>query len=137
MLVSTLEVHTKVFQRRTLTALGLAGTLLALGVTTALRAQEQAPEHKDIKITAKDYRFSPARVDVSVNDLVRVTVTSEDVAYGFTIDEYRVSKRVPPGGAVSFEFRADKAGTFAFYSSLTSDKRHSQAKGQLVVNPGR
>jgi heme/copper-type cytochrome/quinol oxidase subunit 2 len=117
--------------------LGLAGTLLSLGIATAVRAQDQAPEHKDVKITAKDYRFSPARVDVGVNDLVRVTVTSEDVAYGFTIDEYRVSKRVPPGGTVSFEFRADRAGTFAFYSSLTSDSRHSQAKGQLVVNGGR
>jgi len=31
----------------------------------------------------------------------------------------------------------DKAGAFAFYSSLTSDKRHSQARGQLVVNAGR
>ncbi len=126
----------KVFQRQTL-ALGLAGTLLSLGIATAVRAQDQAPERKDVKITAKDYRFSPARVDVGVNDLVRFTVTSEDVAYSFTIDEYRVSKRVPPGGAVSFEFRADRAGTFAFYSSLTSDSRHTQAKGQLVVTGGR
>ena len=133
MLVSTLEVHTKVFQRRTLTALGLAGTLLALGVTTALRAQEQAPEHKDIKITAKDYRFSPARVDVSVNDLVRVTVTSEDVAYGFTIDDYRVSKRVPAGGSVVLELRADREGTFPFYSNMTSDARHGQMRGELIV----
>ena len=117
--------------------LGLAGMLLSVGIATAVRAQEQAPEHKDIKITAKNYRFSPERIEVGVNDLVRVTVTSEDVAYGFTIDEYRVSKRVPPGGAVSFEFRADRAGTFAFYSSLTSDSRHTQAKGQLVVSARR
>jgi heme/copper-type cytochrome/quinol oxidase subunit 2 len=125
------------FQRQTLALLGLAGTVLSLGIATAVRAQDQAPEHKDIKITAKDYRFSPARVEIGVNDLVRVTVTSEDVAYGFTIDEYRVSKRVPPGGAVSFEFRADRAGTFSYYSSLTSDSRHSQAKGQLVVSTAR
>jgi cytochrome c oxidase subunit 2 len=126
-----------VFQRRTLAVLGLAGTVLLLGIATASRAQEQAPEHKDVKITAKDYRFSPARIDVRVNDLVRVTVTSEDVAYGFTIDAYRVSKRVPPNGTVSFEFRADRAGTFSYYSSLTSDSRHAQAKGQLVVSTAR
>ena len=117
--------------------LGLAGTVLSLGIATAVRAQDQAPEHKDVKITAKDYRFSPARVEIGLNDLVRVTVTSEDVAYGFTIDEYRVSKRVPPNGTVSFEFRADRAGTFSYYSSLTSDSRHSQAKGQLVVSAAR
>ena len=120
-----------------LAVLGLAGTMLSVGIATAVRAQDQAPEHKVIKITAKDYRFSPARVEVGVNDLVRVTVTSEDVAYGFTIDEYRVSKRVPPNGTVSFEFRADRAGTFSYYSSLTSDSRHSQAKGQLVVSTAR
>jgi heme/copper-type cytochrome/quinol oxidase subunit 2 len=125
----------KVFQRHILAVVGLAGALLSLGIATA--AQDQAPEHKDIKITAKDYRFSPARVEVGVNDLVRVTVTSEDVAYGFTIDEYRVSKRVPPNGTVTFEFRADRAGTFPFYSSLTSDSRHSQAKGQLIVSTRR
>ncbi len=125
------------FQRQTLAVLGLAGTLVSLGIATAVRAQDQAPAHRDVKITAKDYRFAPARVDVGVNDLVRVTVRSEDVAYGFTIDEYRVSKRVPPGGTISFEFRADRAGSFSFYSSLTSDSRHAQAKGQLVVGAGR
>ena len=126
-----------VFKRRTLAVSALASTALFMGIATAVRGQDQAPAHKDVNITAKDYRFSPARVEVGVNDLVRVTVTSEDVAYGFTIDEYRVSKRVPPNGSVSFEFRADRAGTFSFYSSLTSDSRHSQAKGQLIVAASR
>jgi heme/copper-type cytochrome/quinol oxidase subunit 2 len=66
---------------------------------------------------------------------VKVTVRSEDVAYSVTIDEYRVSKRVPAGGTTTLEFRADRAGTFAFYSNLTSDSRHNSTKGQLVVRP--
>ena len=64
---------------------------------------------------------------------MRVTVQSEDVAYSFTIDAYRVSKRVPAGGSVAFEFLADREGTFPFYSSLTSDARHAEARGELVV----
>ena len=71
---------------------------------------------------------------MSVDTLVRVSVQSEDIAYGFTIDEYRVAKRVPAGGTVMFEFRADRAGTFPFYSSLTSDARHAKARGELVVS---
>ena len=33
----------------------------------------------------------------------------------------------------TWEFRADRAGTFAFYSNLTNDSRHAQMRGELVV----
>jgi heme/copper-type cytochrome/quinol oxidase subunit 2 len=97
--------------------------------------QEQAPNRREFTITAKDYRFSPDRLEVSQDDLVKVTVRSEDVAYSLTIDEYRVSKRIPAGGVTMLEFRADRPGTFAFYSNLTNDSRHGSTKGQLVVRP--
>jgi cytochrome c oxidase subunit II len=111
-----------------------AGAVLAAAAGAArAQAQDQAPERRDLTITAKDYRFSPNRIEVSRDDLVRLTVKSEDVAYGFTIDDYRVSKRVPAGGSVVLELRADREGTFAFYSNMTSDSRHGQMKGELVV----
>ena len=91
----------------------------------------------EFTITAKDYRFSPDRLEVSQDDLVKVTVRSEDVAYSVTIDEYRVSKRVPAGGTTTLEFRADRPGTFPFYSNLTNDSRHGSTKGQLVVRPAK
>lgn len=115
--------------------LGLAAAVFLIG--QKLTAQDQAPVRKDLTITVKDFRFTPPRVEVSVDNLVRVTVHSEDVAYSFTIDEYRLSKRVPAGGSVVFEFRADRAGTFSYYSSLTSDARHAKARGELVVSSGR
>jgi heme/copper-type cytochrome/quinol oxidase subunit 2 len=67
------------------------------------------------------------------DDLIKLTVQSEDVAYGFAIDDYRLSKRVPAGGSTILEFRADRPGTFSFYSNLSNDSRHSQMRGQLVV----
>ena len=126
-----MSAHASRFTRRRWVVLGLTGAVVAL----ALRAfaQEQAPTRRDVNISVKDFRFSPARIAVSRNDLVRVTVQSEDVAYSFTIDAYRVSKRVPAGGSVAFEFLADREGTFPFYSSLTSDARHAEARGELVV----
>jgi len=116
-------------------AAGLAvGTGLALVAGLARpEAQDQAPERRDITITAKDFRFSPSRVEISRDDLLRLTVKSEDVAYGFTIDDYRVSKRVPAGGSVVLELRADREGTFPFYSNMTSDARHGQMRGELIV----
>jgi len=50
-----------------------------------------------------------------------------------TIDEYRLSKRVPAGGTMTLEFRADRPGTFAFYSNLTNDSRHNSTRGELIV----
>jgi len=110
---------------------GVVGLLSASA--PAPRAQEQAPSKREITVTARDYRFSPNRIEVSQDDLVKLTVQSEDVAYSLTIDEYRVSRRVPAQGATTLEFRADRAGTFAFYSNLTNDARHAQMKGELVV----
>jgi plastocyanin len=97
--------------------------------------QEQAPSRREFDVTAANYKFTPDHVEVKQDELVKLTVRSTDVAYSLTIDEYRVSKRVPAGGEVTFEFRADRPGTFKFYSDLTSDARHQTMKGSLVVRP--
>jgi len=111
----------------------MGAVLVAVVSAARASAQDQAPERREVTITARDYRFSPARVEVGRDDLVRLTVKSEDVAYGFTIDEYRVSKRVPANGSVVLELRADREGSFTFYSNMTSDSRHASMKGELVV----
>ena len=105
----------------------------AVAAIAALSAQDQAPERRDLTIIARDFTFTPNRIEVGRDDLLRLTVRSEDVAYGFTIDEYRVSKRVPAGGSVVLDLRADREGTFAFYSNMTSDSRHQRMRGELVV----
>jgi cytochrome c oxidase subunit II len=130
----TTRVPTPVHPRSILIlSCALAALAAAVAAPRPVIAQDQAPERHDVTITARDFRFSPNRVEVGRDDLVRLTVKSEDVAYGFTIDEYRVSKRVPAGGSVVLELRADREGTFPFYSNMTSDARHGQMKGELVV----
>jgi cytochrome c oxidase subunit II len=103
------------------------------GRSAPAKGQEQAPNRREFTITARDFHFAPDRIEVMRDDLVKLTVRSEDVAHSFTIDEYRIVKRVPAGGATTFEFRADRAGTFPFYCNLTSEPGHTNMKGQLVV----
>jgi heme/copper-type cytochrome/quinol oxidase subunit 2 len=131
------------FTRRTVGALligtgacliaGPAVARLLAAAPSMAAAQDQAPNRREFTVTAKDYKFSPNRIEVTQDDLVKLTVRSEDVAYSVTIDEYRMSRRVPAKGETTIEFRADRTGTFPFYSNLTNDSRHKDTRGELVV----
>ena len=112
--------------------LGVGGVVVAAPAVGRLLAQE-APNRREFTIVAKDFHYSPTRIEVMQDDLVKLTVRSEDIAHSFTIDEYRISKRVPAGGSTTFEFQADRPGTFAFYCGLTGDPGHKMMRGELVV----
>jgi len=107
----------------------------AIGFSIASLAQEQG--RHEIVVTAKRYEFSPSRIEVAANDVVKITLAAEDIPHSFTVDEYRISKRAAPGRSVTFEFRADKAGSFPFYCNLTIDDGCRQMRGELVVTPRR
>ena len=109
--------------------------LMLVPAAVRLFAQEQPPIRREFTVRASEFRFTPDEIEVTQDEIVKLTVNSTDMAYSFTIDEYRVSKRVPAGGSVTFEFRADRPGKFPFYSNLTSDARHQKMRGQLVVRP--
>ena|SRR6187455_1620462 len=110
-----------------------AASLVIVPAVARLMAQEPPPNRREFTISGRDYKFTPVRLEVTQDDLVKLTVRSEDVAYGFTIDHFRVSKRIPAGGSITLEFRADAAGTYTYYSNMTSDSRHASMKGELVV----
>ena len=112
--------------------LGAGACLLAGPAVLRLFAQEQAPNRREFTIVAKNYQFSPGRIEVSQDDLVKITIRSEDEAHSFVIDGYRIMKRVPAGGATTFEFRADNARTFPFYCRMSAEG-HDRMNGELVV----
>ena len=115
----------------TRTPLGLA--LAALLAVTAVAAQEQAPNRRDFTITASNHRFSPDRIEVSQDDLVKITLRAEGQPYSFAIDAYRIVKRAGAGQTITFELRADQPGTFTFYCNLTTDSGCKDMKGTLTV----
>ena len=98
-------------------------------------AQDQGPTARPFVITARKYRFDPPRIEVNQDDLVRVQLSTDDIAHSMTIDDYRIAKRVSPGQPVTFEFRADKPGTFPIYCNLQIDDGCRQMRGELVVKP--
>jgi len=129
-------------------AIGVAAAALVLGSvagwywpsdqagwTTPLLAQEGI--ERSFSVAAKKYAFSPGSIEVNQDDLVRITLTSDDIPHSFTIDKYRIAKRVEPGRSVVFEFRADQPGRFPIYCNLAIDERCREMRGELVVSPRR
>ena len=115
--------------------LGAGVLLLTRPFGPRLLAQDLAPNRPELTLVAANFQYVPDRLEVSQDDLVGITIRSEDNTYSFAIDEYRIIRRVPAGGSTTFEFHADRPGTFRFYSNLTSDSRHAEMQGQLVVRP--
>lgn len=92
-----------------------------------------AQQSRDVSVTGNDFTFSPSRIEVQRNDVVKVTFTASDIAHSFTIDSYRIAKRAGAGQSVTFEFRADQPGEHTFTCNLTHDERCRNMKGVLVV----
>jgi cytochrome c oxidase subunit II len=111
------------------TALGLG---VVIGLSVAL-AQEGEGRQQKFSVSARKYAFSPTMIEVQQDDLVRVTLTSEDIPHSFTIDKYRIAKRVEPGKTVVFEFRADQPGRFPIYCNLSIDEQCREMHAELVV----
>ena len=122
-------------RRRVATALAVLASLgvLAWAGWRGAAAAQQPDTRREFEISASNHAFSPSVIEVQQDDLVRITMRAQDIAHSFTLDEYRIAKRAAAGQSVTFEFRADQAGTFPFYCNLTQDDRCRQMKGELVV----
>jgi heme/copper-type cytochrome/quinol oxidase subunit 2 len=109
----------------------LAVVLLATPFVRSVSGRDQGT--REFTISANHFAFSPARIEVQKDDLVKITLTAVDIAHSFTIDQYRIAKRAAAGHSVVFEFRADRVGTHRFYCNLTIDERCRKMEGELVV----
>ena len=90
-------------------------------------------DRQPFTVTGDHYAYSPASLTVNRNDLVKITFTASDMPHSFTMEGYRISKRANAGQTVTFEFRADQAGTFTYYCALSQDAKCKDMKGSLTV----
>ena len=109
--------------------------VVALARPTPQNSSDSQGAAREIEVSARRYAFEPARIEVQQDDLVKIRFTASDIAHSFTVDQYRIAKRAGAGQTVTFEFRADQAGTFPFYCNLAIDDGCRKMKGELVVKP--
>ena len=90
--------------------------------------------HKvEVALIARQFEFEPSTITVKRGDTVSMHLTSADVAHGFFLPDFGINEKVNPGETVTFEFVANKAGSFAFSCSVPCGSGHGKMRGTLVV----
>lgn len=81
--------------------------------------------------------FANTTIVLMKDDLVIIHYRTEDVPHGFAINGYPEvgPYEVTPGQTVTFQFTADKAGTFIFYCTVFCGPGHPEHRGTLIVLP--
>lgn len=97
---------------------------------------EELPETaREFSITARQWEFVPARIEVDEGDLVVLHVKSIDVTHGLWLPEFGIDRKLEPGATVTVQFVASRGGTFSMICSVYCGDGHFQMKGEIVVNP--
>lgn len=116
------------------TILGFGSALCAVAAVAVLNSSAKASQGvvRTFDIRGDQFAFSPARIEVQKDDVVKISFTAVDMAHSFTMDgAYRIAKRASAGQTVTFEFRA--SGSERFYCNLNQDQRCKEMHGELVV----
>ena len=97
-------------------------------------APTQTPAVTEIVLEATKYKYTPNKVEVPLNSVVRFKITAKDNDHGFEIDGHKeTSTKIPKGETKTVEYKADKAGTISFKCSSFCGMGHGGMKGQIVV----
>jgi nitrosocyanin len=105
--------------------------------TASSPASSAAPEQEanvvEIKMDAGSFFYSQKEIRVKKGDTVKITMTSKDMMHDFNIDELKVKSGIVKSGETkTFEFVADKTGSFEYYCAVGSHRQNGQV-GTLVV----
>jgi len=84
-------------------------------------------------VNGGEFYFKPNEIKVKKGDTVKITFKNDGGFHDFVIDELNVnSGKIGSGESKTFQFVADKAGSFEYYCSV-GKHREMVSKGTLIV----
>jgi cytochrome c oxidase subunit 2 len=86
-----------------------------------------------IRITAKNFEFTPGTITVKKGVPVVLELSSGDRRHGFSLRAFGVRTDVKPGSVSRVSFTPDRTGRFTFTCDVFCGDGHEQMTGTLVV----
>ena len=91
----------------------------------------------DLTVTATEFKFSPATLQVPVGKKITVTFFNNGtVDHDLTLDAFGVKIQAGPGKTAKGDFTPDKPGTYDFYCSIPGHKDAGMRGNFTVVASG-
>ncbi|MGA7339950.1 MAG: cupredoxin domain-containing protein [Terracidiphilus sp.] len=118
-------------KKRIMSAVLLAGTLVAAAFSGAMARASDAPRR--IEITAKRFAFDPGEITLKKGEPVLLVLKSADVAHGLRFRDLNVNMKVSAGGTAEVEFTPQKTGDFVGHCSVFCGSGHGSMTLKLHV----
>ena len=90
---------------------------------------------KTIPVTAERFKFTPAVIEMKLNEPVVLELTTLDRRHGFKIPDLDVDETIEPGKTTRVRIVPKKAGHFLFHCDVFCGSGHEEMQGEIVVNP--
>jgi nitrous-oxide reductase len=94
----------------------------------------------EIFMTAVRSHFTPEHVKLEKGDRVTWHITnvesSKDATHGFALPGYNVNLSLEPGETETFEFTAERDGTYTYYCTEFCSALHLEMAGYMMVEGG-
>ena len=107
---------------------------LLLVIILLVAGCQQKSEVKEIKITAKQFVFTPSTIELKQGEKVRIILDSADVAHGLSIPDLGIDARAEPGKNTIIDLTPDMKGEFNGHCSVFCGIGHGDMKLKVVVS---
>jgi cytochrome c oxidase subunit 2 len=116
-------------------ACALATVAVAGAMAAVADGQTASAAARTIEVTAGEFKFEPAVIEVAEGERVVLKVrTTDGKKHGLAIKELGVKTALPKTGeVVPIEFTAPAPGTYTIACSVYCGSGHKRMKAQLVV----
>lgn len=108
-------------------------TVLLLGACAAKARAGDGGIVQEVRVTARQFQYEPARVVVRATQPVKMVVTSVDVDHDIDIPDIYIDERVESGNTVTLKFTPRAKGEYKFYCRALCGMGHNVMVGTLVV----
>ncbi len=96
--------------------------------------EAEVEEVKEITVTAKEYRFTPASLTVKAGEKVKLTFqNSGKMQHDWVLEDMDINTNlVSPGGEETVEFTINEPGEYVYYCSVPGHRALGMV-GKLIV----
>ncbi len=107
--------------------------LLSIAATISLAACTSTASEPVVRITAKRFEYSPARIVLKKGQPVVLEFVSLDRTHGFDAPDLGLRADIPPDKPTRVRFVPEKAGHFPFHCDVFCGSGHEDMAGEIVV----